>query len=152
MNKKDIIASIHAFSGAAAIVASVKARDTIGMPEQPIRAIGYGVFALGCFLFAHSLFYIRGAVRGNVDPVGDRLVTGGPYRFVRHPVYLAMLVMCLGLTVGMRSWLGIALTAMVFFPAAVYRARLEEAALGQEFGEQWNAYRRRTHFIVPFIF
>ena len=65
----------------------------------------------------------------NVDPVGDKLVTGGAYRVVRQPVCPAMLIMCLGLAMGLRSWLGISLSVIVFLPSAVWRARLEEAAL-----------------------
>lgn len=152
MNRKDFIALIHALSGAAALIASVMARGQISVLEQPIKAIGYGVFAVGCLVFAYSLLFLRGAFTGNVDPVSERLVSGGPYRVVRHPVYLAMLIMCLGLAVGLRSWLGIALSIIVFFPTAVWRAKLEEAVLGKKFGEEWRAYRQRSHFIVPFIF
>ena len=152
MNSKDLVALIHALSGAAALIASIMAKGQIGVPEQPIKAIGYAVFAVGCLVFAYSLVFLRGAFTGNVNPLSEKLVTDGPYRLVRHPVYLAMLIMCLGLAVGLRSWLGIALSTVVYFPAAVWRAKLEEAALGKKFGEEWKAYRKRSHFIVPFIF
>jgi protein-S-isoprenylcysteine O-methyltransferase Ste14 len=150
MNKRNFVALIHALSGAAALIASVMTRHQIGIPEQPIKTIGYAVFALGCLIFVYSLLFLRGAFTANVDPVSEKLVTGGPYRLVRHPVYLAMLVMCLGLAVGLRSWLGIALITIVFLPSTVYRARLGEAALDQKFGEEWRAYRQRSHFILPF--
>ena len=57
MNRKDLVALVYALSGAAALVyalsgaaaliASVMARGQIGVPEQPIKAIGYGVLASG---------------------------------------------------------------------------------------------------------
>jgi protein-S-isoprenylcysteine O-methyltransferase Ste14 len=152
MDKKDLAALTHALSGAAALIASIMAKGQIGIPEQPIKVIGYGIFALGGLVFAYSLLFLRSAFMGNIDPVSEELVTGGPYRVVRHPVYLAMLVMCLGIAIGLRSWLGIALTTIVYFPSAVYRARLEEAALDEKFGEEWKAYRDRSHFIIPFFF
>jgi protein-S-isoprenylcysteine O-methyltransferase Ste14 len=152
MRMKDLVALIHALSGAAALIASVMAKGQIGIPEQPIKAIGYVLCILGCLLFIYSLLFLRSVFSGNIDPVSEMLITEGPYRKVRHPLYLAMLVICLGLAIGMRSWLGIALTAFVFFPLAVYRARLEEAALYDKFGEEWKAYRAHTHFIFPFIF
>ena len=151
MKKKDLVALIHALSGAAALIASPAAKGQIAIPEQPIKAIGYAVFTLGCLLFVYSLLFLGRAFMGIVDPVSERLATGGPYRIVRHPVYLAMLVMCLGLAVGLRSWLGIALTIAAFLPSTVYRARLEEAALADKFGEEWEAYRDRSHFIIPFF-
>lgn len=152
MNRKDFVALIHALAGAAALISSVMVRGQIRIPEQPIKAIGFGVFALGCLVFAYSLLFLRRAFTGNVDPVGEKLVTGGPYRVVRHPVYLAMLIMCLGFALGLRSWLGIALSVIVFFPSAIWRAKLEETALGRKFGEEWEADRERSHFILPFIF
>jgi len=152
MKKKDLVALTHALSGAAALIASIAAKGQIGIPEQPIKAIGYAVFALGCLLFVYSLLFLRRAFMGNVDPVSEKLVTGGPYRVVRHPIYLAMFVMCLSLAVGLRSWLGIALTIVAFFPSAVYRARLEEAALADKFGGEWKVYRDHSHFIIPFFF
>jgi len=147
-----LVALSHALSGAAALIASVATKGQIDIPAQPVKAIGYAVFALGCLLFAYSLLFLRRAFAGNIDPVSEDLVTGGPYRVVRHPLYLAMLVICLGLAVGLRSWLGIAFTIIVFFPSAVYRARLEEVALEDKFGAAWKAYRDRTRFIVPFFF
>ena len=49
------------------------------------------------------------------------------------------LVMCLGLAVGLRSLTGIAITAFLFFPSAIYRGGLEEAALPEKFGVEWKA-------------
>lgn len=152
MNKKDLAALIHALSGAAALIASVMTSGQIAVPEQPVKSIGYAVFALGCSLFIYSLLFIRKAFMGEVDPVSESLVIRGPYHIVRHPIYLAMLVMCLGAAIGLRSLLGIALTAIVFFPTAVYRAKLEEAALYKKFKEEWKAYSDRTKFIIPFLF
>jgi protein-S-isoprenylcysteine O-methyltransferase Ste14 len=152
MTMKDLVALIHALSGAAALIASIMAKGQIGIPQQPIKAIGYMLCILGGLLYIYSLLFLRSVISGNIDPVSEKLVTEGPYREVRHPLYLGMLVICLGLAIGMRSWLGIALTTFVFFPSAVYRARLEEAALYDKFGEEWKAYRAHTYFIFPFIF
>ena len=152
MKKKDLVALGHALSGAAALIASIVTKGQIGIPEQPIKVIGYVIFSFGCLFYIYSLLFLRGAFTGNVDPVSKNLVIGGPYRVVRHPLYLAMLVMCLGLAVGLRSWTGIALTIIVFFPSAVYRARLEEVALHDRFGEGWKAYRDCTRFIIPYLY
>ena len=152
MTRNDLVALSHALSGAAAIIASVVAKGQIGIPAQPIKTIGFVTFSLGALLFAWSLFFLREAFAGNVEPVGVRLVTSGPYTFVRHPVYLAMLVMSLGLATGLRSVIGLAITLFAFFPAAIYRARLEERALEARYRQQWTAYRERTHFIIPLVY
>ena len=151
-NRNNLVALAHALLGAAAVIASIMTRGQIRIPEQPVKGIGLAVFALGASLFTYALAYLRRAFLGEVDPVGETLVTGGPYRTVRHPVYLAMLVMCIGLAIAVRSLLGLALTVLGFLPAAVHRARLEERALEAKHGDEWRAYRDRTRFLIPGIY
>ncbi len=152
MGTKDLVSLLHALTGAAAIIASVMAKGQIGIPQQPVKSLGLAIFAGGCLLFAWSLLHLGAAFRGNVDPVTDRLVTSGPYRMVRHPVYLAMIVMAFALALALRSILGMALTVLTFIPSSIYRARLEEQALEERFRDAWTAYRARTRFILPLIY
>ncbi len=152
MKKQDLPALVHALSGVAALLASVTTQHQIVIPAQTAKTIGYAVFAMGGLLFAYSLLHLRAAFSGNIDPIGDKLITHGPYRLVRHPVYLAMIGMCLGVAFGLRSCLGIAASIMVFLPSAIWRATLEEAALSRKFGDEWSAYRKRTRFLLPFLY
>ena len=152
MSTKDLVSLLHALTGVGAIIASVMAKDQIDIPHQPAKSLGLGIFVAGFLLFVWSLLHLGAAFRGNVNPVTDRLVTTGPYRIVRHPVYLAMIVMAFGLALGLRSVLGMALTALTFIPLAIYRARLEEQSLEDRFRDAWTAYRSRTPFILPLIY
>jgi protein-S-isoprenylcysteine O-methyltransferase Ste14 len=56
-------------------------------------------------------------------PVTDGLVITGPYRFVRHPLYLAMLVATIGLAVAFKSLWGMIITLSGFFPVLPCQAR-----------------------------
>ncbi|MDH4208921.1 MAG: isoprenylcysteine carboxylmethyltransferase family protein [Anaerolineae bacterium] len=152
MSTKDLVSLAHALAGASSMVASVMAKGQIAIPQQAAKSLGLGVFAAGCLLFAWSLVHLRAAFGGNVDPVTDRLVTTGPFRIVRHPTYLAMLVMAFGLALALRSVLGMAVAAVVFIPFTIYRARLEEQSLEERFGDVWKAYRSTTHFMLPLIY
>lgn len=77
------------------------------------------------------------------------LVTGGPYVYVRHPIYGGLLVAMLGSTLGgMVVWLIPLLLCVVYF---VYSARNEERLMLEQFPEQYPAYMRRTKRFVPFI-
>ncbi|MGD1995302.1 MAG: isoprenylcysteine carboxylmethyltransferase family protein [Anaerolineae bacterium] len=152
MRKKNLVALFHALSGAAGILVSLFSKGQIRLPEQPVKSVGFTIFGLGGLLFAYAVAYLRGGFEGNVDPVTEDLVTEGPYRFVRHPLYLAMLVMCMGLAIGLRSICGLAMTVLVFFPLCIYRARLEEEALELRFGKEWRDYSDRTDFIIPFVY
>lgn len=84
-----------------------------------------------------------------VQPEAERLVVTGPYRFIRHPAYLGMLVAFLGIALAARSWLGL-LSVFVFMgPGTWLRAAREERMLRQKFGETWVEYASRTGSILP---
>ncbi|MGD1147329.1 MAG: isoprenylcysteine carboxylmethyltransferase family protein [Thermoanaerobaculaceae bacterium] len=79
---------------------------------------------------------------------GARLVTRGPYRWLRHPYFLGVLLMLVGAIVAMRS-----LPALVLFiptlRVTLQRARREEHNLALRFGEAYEAYWSRVPFILP---
>ncbi len=83
---------------------------------------------------------------------GHRLVTGGPYRFVRHPGYDGMLLEALGMVVGFSSLLGGLAWLFLLIPGFVYRMKVEENLLVGEFGEEYAQYVRRTWHLVPGIY
>jgi protein-S-isoprenylcysteine O-methyltransferase Ste14 len=79
---------------------------------------------------------------------GERLVSHGPYRWVRHPFYLAVLLLLLGAIVALRAW-----PALILFLVAVRltvrRARVEEHNLRVEFGSSYDTYAARVPFLLP---
>jgi protein-S-isoprenylcysteine O-methyltransferase Ste14 len=149
MAKVNLVALSHALSGAAAMVVSVYTQNGFLTSVKLIRPLGFALFAGGMLLFGVTLVYLKRAFLGEVEPVTDRLITGGPYRLVRHPLYLGMFVATIGLAVAFRSLWGMLITLAVFVPVGLYRATQEEEALAQRFGEEWKAYATRTHFLLP---
>jgi len=79
-----------------------------------------------------------------------RLVTSGPYRFVRHPLYLAEELAIIGLSMQFFS-AATALVLVVQIAFQVRRMHNEEAVLGETFPE-YAAYRRRTARLLPGIY
>ena len=79
-----------------------------------------------------------------------QVVASGPYRFVRHPLYLGEAITMLGLCLKIGAYSAVAFWAVVNGFQLV-RARIEEEKLSREFAE-YRAYRERTRFILPGIY
>jgi len=79
-----------------------------------------------------------------------RAVTSGPYRFVRHPLYLGEGLTLLGLCLKLGTLAALALWAAVTALQLV-RARIEENKLSHELAD-YDLYRKRTRFILPGVY
>jgi protein-S-isoprenylcysteine O-methyltransferase Ste14 len=82
---------------------------------------------------------------------GQALVQTGPYRLIRHPAYLGMLMVCLGIPIAFRSVWAAVVMALGVWPAVFHRVQVEEQLLRSHFGDQYDAYARRTRRLVPWV-
>ncbi|HXP59972.1 MAG TPA: isoprenylcysteine carboxylmethyltransferase family protein [Dongiaceae bacterium] len=117
-----------------------------------IRYLGLVMFALG-FAAMHWAEVALGkqfSVTVTIQPAHS-LVTRGPYRYVRHPRYLGVLVFTAGFALVYRSWLGLILVT-VLAGVLAWRIHDEEELMHSEFGTTWEAYARRTWRLVPFVY
>lgn len=75
------------------------------------------------------------------------LITAGPYRFVRHPMYLGVILAAAGALILYRTWTAVfyALSAL----AVIARARKEEEILAQTFGQEWENYQTQVPGWLP---
>ena len=78
-----------------------------------------------------------------------RLVTEGPYRWVRHPLYGVGLLLLLGLSLITASWLLAAVTLLAALLILTVIIPREESALIETFGARYTEYQRRTGRILP---
>lgn len=76
------------------------------------------------------------------------LVTRGPYRWIRHPFYVAMGFLTFGCCLLAANWF-MFVTGVVVFGLLAFRSRAEEEQLLARFGEPYREYRERTGRFVP---
>lgn len=81
---------------------------------------------------------------------GARLITGGPYSAIRHPMYASALLLALGLAIGRPTPLRLALVALLALDLGV-KIHREERFLRARFPE-YDEYARRTKRLIPFLF
>lgn len=123
----------------------------MGLPAWARWAgIGLGVV---CVVLIYWLF---SSIGNNISPTSatrkeHKLVTHGPYRWVRHPLYTAGSTIFLSFGLIADNWLIILLGVLVFVVMAARTPR-EEASLIEKFGEEYRAYMKRTGRFLPRLF
>ncbi len=114
-------------------------------------ALGLGLFVLGLGFATWARVYIGRNWGSPMTQKGEpELVTSGPYRLVRHPIYAGILTAGAGTGVALSwQWLIAVGLAGTYF---LYSAIVEERYLTQQFPDTYSAYRDSTKMLVPFIF
>ncbi len=82
---------------------------------------------------------------------GQELVTGGPYRRIRHPIYAAFLLILGSPTLISANWLLGGLWISMTAVDVVSRIRIEEDLMLSRFGDEYREYVRRTGRVLPRI-
>jgi protein-S-isoprenylcysteine O-methyltransferase Ste14 len=117
-----------------------------------IRYIGLVLFAAGFLMVSWSenvlgkQFSIQVTIQEN-----HQLVTGGPYRLLRHPRYLGIIAFNAGIALVFHAWLGVILVAVLTL-VLLWRIQDEEMLLHQEFGTEWDTYARKSWRLIPFVY
>jgi len=83
---------------------------------------------------------------------GWQLITTGPYRYARHPLYLASCAEAVAISLIFGSYCALLLALFVYIPLQVQRAYFEEQFLHMAFGEDYHEYTRRTWALFPLPF
>jgi protein-S-isoprenylcysteine O-methyltransferase Ste14 len=123
-----------------------------GLNSDPWRAgVGLVLFAAGLAFAIWARVHIG---RNWGSPMSQKdepeLVTSGPYRLVRHPIYSGILLASIGTAVALSwAWLTAVALAGVYF---IYSAVVEERNLASQLPDTYPAYRRSTKMLVPFVF
>jgi protein-S-isoprenylcysteine O-methyltransferase Ste14 len=79
------------------------------------------------------------------------LVTTGPYRLVRHPIYLGLTLVAVGQALAFSSWPAFLIVLSGIVPTFAWRARTEETLLSRTFGRRYALYQKQTKMIIPYL-
>ena len=113
------------------------------------RSGGVGLLIAGCALMVWTF---RSLGTNLTDTVVTRqahtLVSHGPYRWIRHPLYDASLLLTSGVGLAAANWF-IFTTGLVVFGIIVLRTNIEERNLLARFGEDYRSYMERTGRFLP---
>lgn len=122
------------------------------MPRTPATGyIGLLLTAIGLLFAIWARLAIGRNWSGMVTVTeGHELVRTGPYSIVRHPIYSGLMLGTLGTAIaygGAAGFLGFACVALSWG----YKSRVEEKLMVEQFGEQYEKYRRQVKALVPLV-
>jgi protein-S-isoprenylcysteine O-methyltransferase Ste14 len=80
---------------------------------------------------------------------GHRLVTQGPYRHVRHPIYAGLLGLLVGTGLNVTAWPALVAGVALYLVGTRLRIRVEEGLLLQQFGEEYARYAAQVPALLP---
>ncbi len=115
---------------------------------DPVAVLGFLMIAVGFFLLTTALFPII-RVPGQVRSLPERLVVEGPYRYIRHPIYLSHFLLIGGAALACGAHKVYLETPIVLAMAAIGGKYEESRRLAPLFGRTFEQYRTKTHFLLP---
>jgi protein-S-isoprenylcysteine O-methyltransferase Ste14 len=124
--------------------------DSLAVRSVALHVVGMVVLVCGMGLAVWARIYLgRNWGMPMTQKTEPELVSSGPYRFVRHPIYSGLLLAILGTALATNIYWLIALGILgIYF---VYSARVEERLLTTSFPAAYPAYRARTKMLIPFV-
>lgn len=136
------------------IVAPYSDRRAIAVLNEMamVRYIGLVLFTLG-FIMMHWAEASLGKQFSVYVTIQEdhKLVTDGPFRYLRHPRYLGIILFTTGISLVFRSWLALILVTVLTL-VLLWRIYDEEALMHQEFGTDWETYCQRSWRLIPFVY
>ncbi|KQV09516.1 isoprenylcysteine carboxyl methyltransferase [Devosia sp. Root105] len=118
---------------------------------EPLRWLGVLVLLLGAVLLAETFARFALVGRGTPAPVypTETLVVTGSYRFVRNPMYVAVVALILGQGLLFGSLAVLAYGAAIWLIVHLFVIGYEEPTLARSFGAQYERYRANVRRWIP---
>ncbi|MBZ5669070.1 MAG: isoprenylcysteine carboxylmethyltransferase family protein [Acidobacteriia bacterium] len=118
-----------------------------------LEFVGSVMYVIGYLLMAWALITLgrNYQLGGSAPRSEDKMVMGGPYKLVRHPMYTAALSISLGLACLIQSWAFFCVFC-IYLVLIFLLIPVEEDGLRKAYGEQYVAYQQKAKRFVPFVY
>lgn len=125
------------------------------LPPVAVTALGLAgmtVFALGLWLLWRAHADLGRNWSSKVQLIeGQKLVTTGVYRYIRHPIYAAHWLWALAQPLLLQNWIAGLAGLVTYLPAYFHRVPREEEMLVQHFGDEYLEYIKYTGRVLPIV-
>ena len=116
------------------------------IPGLQVVPLGIALVAIALVpsFWAFTLFRREGTEIDPTSPVNQKLITRGPYRYTRNPMYVSLVILSLGIAFWVGSWPFFLAPIAVFATAKWIHIPFEEAKMRRQFGAEYDSYVRRV--------
>ena len=116
-------------------------------------AIGMALFVIGLLIWVYSILTLKQYFTYSVATVENhKIITTGPYKFIRHPGYLGQLMIFLGISISISNWISFLFMMIPVSIGYLYRISIEEKFMSEQLGEDYQFYQERTKKIIPMLY
>jgi len=80
---------------------------------------------------------------------GHKIISAGPFKWIRHPAYTGMVLIYAGFILSIGTWVGALVTSMIILVSLFHRINIEEKILLETFGDEYREYMSKTWRLFP---
>jgi protein-S-isoprenylcysteine O-methyltransferase Ste14 len=108
------------------------------------------LLSVGLMIWARITLGVR-SFHAAANPTKGELITTGPFRWVRHPIYASIIIFFMASLISF-PYLKTIIGVILIFVGLLTRMLLEEKSLKKIYKEEYEIYSKHTKRIIPFIF
>jgi protein-S-isoprenylcysteine O-methyltransferase Ste14 len=117
-----------------------------------LRWFGLGMSFIGFGFMNWAIIALKDQFSMDVTiQENHQLITNGPYRYLRHPRYMGIILFLSGVSMVFHSWIAFVL-ALASVPVLIWRIQDEEELMHQEFADEWQTYTKRSWRLIPYVY
>jgi protein-S-isoprenylcysteine O-methyltransferase Ste14 len=119
---------------------------------EAVNILGYSLVLIGFTLLINARRTLGKSFAFDLSSSHKReLIKNGIYKHIRHPIYLAIILLCGGIPLLFSSLYGFVIM-LCFIPCLLYRIGIEESMLIEEFGDEYREYMKKTKKLFPLVY
>ena len=123
------------------------------IPGKFLKLAATATLIVGTVIRWTAIYQLKNAFTVDVAISKDqKLKSDGLYRYLRHPSYTGLLLDFFGLSLFLNSAIAVVIIMIPVFLGLIYRVGIEEKALMEAFGKEYEAHCARTKRFIPFIY
>lgn len=120
--------------------------------SELVRYVGLGMTLLGYLLMNWAVIALDKQFSDYITIQNNhKLITTGPYKLIRHPRYLGIIIFLSGISLVFISWFGL-IFVLVTIVILIWRIKDEEKLMHDEFKKEWETYKKKSYSIIPYVY